>query len=120
MSDKQNESVLQFIVNLSVSLVELEHKVDEALDRLDALENFQEGVSEQIQSLEERADLAERNNDTMIKLLNHIMQEVQILKANPQPNITVHTWPGEPENAIDGEGKENNEVDEGAVRSEEG
>ena len=75
-----HESVLQFVINLSVELGRLGAKVENMSAKVDNLANAVEGIGETVGDLDVKSQLNDKNTDTTAKLLDYILKEIQALK----------------------------------------
>lgn len=104
-----NDTLLEFVINLSVQLARLENKVG----KIDLSEN------EEFNEVKNRVETCIRNDQTLTHFMNQMVQEIKNLKAST-PTYTIITKQGEvADGTVDGERQESNEEHGGAVREEE-
>jgi len=104
-----NDTLLEFVINLSVQLARLENK----LGKIDLSEN------EEFNEVKNRVETCIRNDQTLTHFMNQIVQEIKNLKAST-PTYTIITKQGEvADGTVDGQGEESHEKHDEDIRKEE-
>jgi len=123
-----HESVLQFVINLSVELGRLGAKVENMSAKVDNLANAVEGIGETVGDLDVKSQLNDKNTDTTAKLLDYILKEIQALKmfktdvsvvAVQADGLSEEELKQRVADAVNSQRQEGHEVHDGAIRSEE-
>ena len=130
-----HESVLQFVINLSVELARIGSKVENMSAKVDNLARAVEHLTEMKECLVEatgelnsKAQVTEGNADTTAKLLDYILKEIQALKmfktdvsvvAVQADGLSEEELKQRVANAVNSQRQEGHEVHDGAIRSEE-